>query len=348
MRLASCMRPRTVAMSLFVSFGVIDVASAPAGPVSMAGQRITIVVGSPAGGGYDIYARLVGRHLGSMLPGNPGVVVDDMPGAGSLIAANWLANSAPRDGTAIAILPNPTLFEPLFGDVNAHFDMRKMNWLGSLNGETPVAAVLSKTSFISANDLLQREALIGASGSASDESRLPRLLNSLIHTKFKVVDGYPGTAGVALAMERGEVQGVVGDGLDSIKATKGDWLRDKKIRILLQITLTRDSELPAVPTALELASPENRDVLALLISRFKFGRLFMAPPGVPAPIVSTLQQGFRQMVDDVDFKRDVERSNLTIQFSSAEEVAATQNKFFASPQSVIDRASVELRKLDPH
>lgn len=340
-------RHRYSALILLVSTALIGASSARAQPVSMAGQHITLVVGSPAGGGYDVYARLVGRHLGSMLPGNPSVVVQNMPGAGSLIAANWLANSAPKDGTAIAILPNATLFEPLFGNANAHFDLRKMNWLGSLNGDTPVVAVWSQTSFKNVNDLLAREVLIGASGAASDESRLPRLLNSLLHTRFNVVDGYPGTAGVALAMERGEVQGIVGDGLDSIKATEGNWLREKRIRILLQATLSRDSELSDVPTVLELVSPENRDILALLISRWTFGRLFLAPPGVPAPIIAALQQSFTQMVGDAEFKRDVEQSNLTIQFASAEEVSATLSKFLASPQSVIDRAAVELRKLDP-
>ncbi len=347
MPLSTHRRIPAVALVALAGFAMPGSPVAWAQTVSMAGQRIVLVVGSPAGGGYDVYGRLVGRHLGAMLPGNPNVVVENMPGAGSLIAANWLAHSAPKDGTAIAILPNATLFEPLFGNTNAHFDLRMMNWLGSLNSQTPIAAVWSPSPFQTAGDLFNQDVVIGASGAASDEARLPRLLNSLIQTKFRVVDGYPGTAGIALAMERGEVQGIVGDGLDSIKATNGSWLRDRKIRILMQVTASRDSELPDVPAALEFVSPDNHDVLEFLISRFTFGRLFMAPPGAPAPIVAALQQGFRKMVDDKEFRRDVERSNITIKFAGAEEVATTQNRLVASPPQVIERATEELRKTDP-
>jgi tripartite-type tricarboxylate transporter receptor subunit TctC len=327
---------------------LLGVVSGSAQTVSMKGQQITLVVGSPAGGGYDAYGRLVGRHLGAMLPGNPGIVVQNMAGAGSLIAANWLANEAPKDGTAIAILPNATLFEPLFGDSAAHFDPRKMTWLASLNSYTPVAAIWHQTPFTTTSDLFSHDVLIGASGATSDESVIPKLLNALIHTRFNVINGYPGTAGIALALERGEVQGVVGDGLDSIKATKADWLNDKKIRILLQVRSARDAELPDVPTALELAPTENHDVLALLIARWTYGRLFVAPGGVPAPIEAALRDGFTRMLGDPDFRQDAKQSNLAIEYSSAEEMTATLGKVFASPQPVIDRATKELRKLDPN
>ena len=322
-------------------------ASAAEPPVSMAGQRVTIVVGSPAGGGYDAYGRLVGRHLGAVLPGNPGVVVQNMPGAGSLIAANWLANAAPKDGTAIAVLPTATVFEPLLGNSKARFDGRKMSWLGSLNSGIPIAAVWANTPFTSAKDLFEHEILIGSSDAGTNESRLPKLLNALIHTKFKVIDGYHGSSGIALAMERGEVQGTVGDTWDSIKATKGNWLSEKKIRILLQATLTRDVELPDVPTALEFVPAENRDVLGLLLARGTYGKLFMAPPGIPAPIAETLQQAFGRMVEDAEFKKDAAQSNLSVQFSGANDVANTIDRVLASPQATIDRAILALRNTDP-
>lgn len=314
--------------------------------VNFAGRHITIVSGSPAGGAYDAYARLVGRHLGSLLPGKPEIVVEDMPGAGSLIAANWLMNSAPRDGTTMAILPNATLFEPLFSNSNAHFDARKINWLVSLDDFTPVAAVWAETPFMTARDLLVHDVLDGASGAASVNSMWPKLLNSLVHTNFKVINGYPGSAEIAMALERGEVQSMVED-WDGIKAIKADWLRDKKIRILLQATLTRHSELPEVPTALELVDAEDHDVLALLIARETYGRPFLAPPGVSASIVAALREGFTEMVDDPAFERDARQSNLTIHVATGDEMTATLGTLFASPRSVIDRATTELRRFAP-
>jgi tripartite-type tricarboxylate transporter receptor subunit TctC len=322
-------------------------AAAVAQTPNFAGQRIELIVGAGAGGGFDAYARLVGRHLGSYLPGNPNIVVEDMPGAGSLTAANWLTNSAPRDGTAIAILPNPVLFEPLFGNHNAHFDPRKVNWLASLNDYIPVAAVWSQSPIRTVNDALNNEVLTGGQGSASDTTVWPNLLNSLINTKFKVISGYTGTTGIELAMERGEVEAMVGDDWDSIKAQKPDWLRDNKIRIILQSTLTRTKELPDVPTALELVGAENHDSLALLIARDTYGRPFLAPPEVPAPVVAALRQGFAKMLDDARFRLEAKQAGLPIHAVGGEAMTGTLAKLLASPTEVVARATAELRKFDP-
>ncbi|HWG06111.1 MAG TPA: tripartite tricarboxylate transporter substrate-binding protein, partial [Beijerinckiaceae bacterium] len=198
---------KTAFCTVLVAVGMLAAVSvARAQTPNFAGQHITIVVGSPAGGGYDAYGRLVSRHLGQALPGNPSIVVEDMPGAGSLIAANWLANSAPKDGTAIAILPNATLYEGLLGNNAAHFDALKLNWLVSLNDFSPVAAVWAQSPIKTTQDLLTHDVLTGGNGAAADTSLWPNLLNSLIHTRFKVINGYNGSAGIALAMEAGEVQ----------------------------------------------------------------------------------------------------------------------------------------------
>ena len=307
--------------------------------------RLTIVAGTPAGGGNDIFARLVSRHIGRFLPGNPGTVVQNMPGAGSLIAANWIANSAPRDGSVIVTLPSGVLFEAILGNAAARFDARKFNLIGSLNKFTSVAAVWHTAPVSSAQDLLTHEVLVGASAATSNNSVVPNLLNSLVHTKFKIVHGYDGGVGVSLAMERGEVQAAVGGDWDFIKAMKPDWLRDKKIRILLQTTLSRHRDLADVPTAMELVNDDNRDVLALLIARQSYSGLFLAPPDAPAPVIEALRAGFSKMVDDADFKKDVEQNKLTIDPSGSEEVNQTLGKLLASSQPVIDRASAELRKL---
>jgi tripartite-type tricarboxylate transporter receptor subunit TctC len=335
--IASALRAAAVA--------ALVVLAVPARAHAQQGGQITIIVGTPVGGGYDAYARLAGRHLGALLSRKSRIVIQNMPGAGSLIAANWLANTAPRDGSVIGILPNATIFESLLGNHEAHFDAHKLKILGSLNNFTAVAMVWRQTGFTTARDLFTHEVLVGASSAASSNSVLPNLLNSLIRTKFKVVNGYRGSAGIALALERGEVQAMVGDSWDSIKSTKADWIRDKKIRVLMQATLTRHPDLPEVPTALEFVKPEDRDVLALLLARQTYAGLFLAPPGTPDAVVADLRQAMDKMVESADFRRDAERSKLVIEPAGAAEVQATLSKLLESPQPVVARASSELRRV---
>jgi len=236
--------------------------------VDFSGQKITLVIATPSGGGYDLYGRLVARYLGNYLPGNPTLVPQNMPGAGSLIAANWLANVAPKDGTGIAIIPSATLFENLLGNASARFDARRLNWLISLNDYTAIAMAWHETPFITAADMLTRELLVGSNAPASDTTVWPQLLNALIGTKVRMVKGYPGTTGIALAMERGEVQGMIGDDWASVKANKADWLREKKVRILMQMTAARHADLPDVPVVGEFAKDQDkRRVLELFVLR---------------------------------------------------------------------------------
>jgi tripartite-type tricarboxylate transporter receptor subunit TctC len=314
--------------------------------VDFSGQTITLAIATPPGGGYDLYGRLVGRFLGAYLPGNPSVVPQNMPGAGSLIAANWLANVAPRDGTAIGIMPSATAFENLLGNASARYDGRRFNWLASLNDYTAVVAVWHVNSFLSAADLFTKELLVGASGAASDVTVWPLLLNALIATKTKTVRGYPGTAGITLAMERGEVQGMIGDDWASLKANKGDWLRDEKIRILLQLTASRHPDLPDVPLAAEFATSEpNARVLALFVERQQYGRPFLAPPGTPAAIVTAYREAFGKVVKDAEFIREVQTARLIIKFASGEEVTARVNRIYDNPRPIIDAATALLRSV---
>jgi len=324
---------------------VLDGASARSQALLPNRQSLTIAVGTPVGGGYDAYARLLGRHLGAMLPGRPPIVVQNMPGAASLIAANWLANAAPKDGTAIGFVPNATVFEALLGNRAARFDASRLAMLGSLNDFTSIALVWHDTAFSSADDFFTHEIVVGASAAGSNNSVMPNLLNALLHTKFKVVNGYPGSGGIALALERGEVQAMVGDGYDFLKATKGQWLREKKVRILMQATLKRHEELPDVPTALERVSAENRDVLALLLARQTYAGLLVAPPDTAPSMVAQLREGFDKMIDDRDFRRDAEENHLALHPARADEVTATLGKLLASPRQVIERASAELRRI---
>src|SRR3989442_4574470 len=225
--------PARMALRLLVTAVALMILAPPsqAQKIDLSGQKITLAIATPSGGGYDLYGRLVARFLGSYLPGKPTIVPQNMPGAGSLIAANWLYNVAPKDGTGIAIIPGATLFENLLGNASARFDARKFHWLVSLNDYTAVAMAWHEGPFTTASDLLTREFLVGSNAPASDTTIWPLLLNALIGTRIKLVKGYPGTAGIALAMERGEVQGMIGDDWASVKANKANWLRENKVRI---------------------------------------------------------------------------------------------------------------------
>jgi tripartite-type tricarboxylate transporter receptor subunit TctC len=314
--------------------------------IDFSGERITLAIATPPGGGYDLYGRLAGRFLGAYLPGNPSVIPQNMPGAGSLIAANWLANVAPRDGTAIGIVPMATAFDNLLGNASARFDARRFNWLVSLNDYTAVVAVWHATPFLTAADLFSKELLVGGSGAASDVTVWPVLLNALIGTRTRTVRGYPGTAGITLAMERGEVQGVLGDDWASLKANKADWLREQKLRILMQLTATPHADLPAVPLAGAFATSEaNARVLALFVERQQYGRPFLAPPGTPAPIVAAYREAFAKVAKDPDFIRAAEAAGLIIKITSGEEVAARVERIYANPKPIIDEASALLRSV---
>ncbi len=323
-------------------FAADCVAQTPAGFA-----RLTILVGTPSGGGYDALGRLVSRHLPAQIAGSPTVVVQNMPGGGSLIAANYLTNIAAKDGSVIAVLPNGALFEAILGNRNAHFDARKIPLLGSLNKFTSVGAVWHTAPFVSAQDFLHGGALIGASAANSNNSIVPNLLNSLAGSNFTIINGYPGSTGVDLALERGEVQGLVGSDWSFMKVTRSAWLRDNKLRVLLQATLQRADDLRDVPGILEIAPAQNRDVLALLIGRQTYGGLFMATPGAPEAAVTTLRRAFAAMLVSAEFRNDAEKSRIVLEPSSADEVDATMRRLLSSPPDVIARATAELRKIDP-
>ena len=341
------------ALARFTGTALLALAAAGAGDVRAQeaisfGDKVTITVGTPAGGGYDIYGRLVGRHLGRFLPGNPNIVVTNMPGAGSLIAANWLYNIAPKDGTAIGITQSATLFEALLGNRQAHIDAMKFNWLGSLNDYTAIGMVWHTTPFTSAQDTVTKEILLGAGATSSDVTLWPNVLNALVGTKFKLVNGYPGTGAISLAMERGEVQGVVGDDFDSVRAGRQEWITGKKVRFLLQLRTERHPDLPDTATGLELAKDdESRAVLRLLIERQRYGRNFIAPPGVKPGHVAALRRAFHEMANDAEFRREAERAHVTLNYARGEEVAALVEELHKAPRPIIDRASKTLRAIDP-
>jgi len=277
-----------------------------------AGRQVTVIVGSGAGGGYDLQARLMARHLGKHIPGNPTFIVQNMPGAGSLAAANHIANTAPADGSTIALLQRGMLLVRLINPTGVRFEIDKLNWIGSLNSEVGVVLSWHDTGITTAKDLFDKELIVGGIVGVDPETT-PKLLNAAIGTKFKIVTGYNTTAQIALAIERGEVQGIGDWSWSSVKAVRPDWLREKKVNVLMQAALHREPELPDVPFALDFVkNPADRKVMELNFTQKTAARPVVAPPGVPADRVAALRAAFAALARDQDFLADAERSKLEI------------------------------------
>ena len=307
---------------------------------------VSVYIPSGIGGGYDAYSRLVARHLSRFMPGNPVMVPKNMAGAGGVIAANYMYNVAPKDGSAIALFMAGAPFEPLFGNSQAKYDPVKFNWIMSLNHLVNIAIFWHSSPIHTPADFFKGEVLIGSSGGGDSSTEVyARLLNNLAGTKFKVVAGYTGNGEVMLAMERGEVWGIVGTELSSLRATKPDWIRDGTVRIVAQIGLTNSADIPDVPQAVDLVKdPEGRKVFQILLARQENGRSFALPPGTPPDILEAFRKGFAAMVKDPAFLADAARLNADIVVATGEEVEGLLVKTYSSPRPLIDRASAEFKK----
>jgi len=301
-----------------------------------AGRQITIVVGAGAGGGYDLQARLTARHLGKHIPGNPTLIVQNMPGAGSLQAANYIYNSAPADGSTIALLQRGMLLIKLINPSGVRFEIDRLNWIGSLNSEVGVVMAWHTAEHRSTKDLFEKELIVGGIVGVDPETT-PRLLNALIGTRFKIVNGYNTTAQIALAIERGEVQGIADWSWSSVKAMRPDWVREKKASVLMQVGLSRDPELPDVPFALDFVKDAaDRQVLELNFTQKTAARPLAAPPGVPADRVAALRAAFAALAHDPEFLADAERSKLEIAPVAAEAVDRVVALIASTPPDIAE------------
>ncbi|MFL4970069.1 MAG: Bug family tripartite tricarboxylate transporter substrate binding protein [Xanthobacteraceae bacterium] len=301
-----------------------------------AGKQVTIIVGSGAGGGYDLQARLTARHLGKHVPGNPTFIVQNMPGAGSLQAANYIYNSAPADGTTIALLQRGMLLIKLINPSGVRFEIDKLHWIGSLNSEVGVVLSWHTTEHKTTRDLFDKELIVGGIVGVDPETT-PRLLNALIGTRFKIVNGYNTTAQIALAIERNEVQGIADWSWSSVKAVRPDWLRDRKAHILMQVGLHKEPELPDVPSALDFVKDAaERKVMELNFTQKTAARPLVAPPGVPAERVAALRAAFAALATDAEFLADAERSKLEIAPLPAEAVDKVIALIASTPPEIAD------------
>jgi tripartite-type tricarboxylate transporter receptor subunit TctC len=294
----------------------LTVGPLPAGAQSVsefyAGKQISLIVGATPGGGYDTQARLVARHLGKHLPGNPTIIVQNMPAAGSLAATNHIYNLAARDGTVMALVMRGMLLIKHWSPASVRFDLDKLNWIGSINSETAVTAAWHAAPQKTAKDLFDQELIVGGTTGVDPETT-PRLFNALLDTKFKIINGYPGTTEIILAMERGELQGIGDWSWSSMKTQRPDWIRDKKITLLMQAGLQREPELGDLPSALDFVHNEaDRKVMELYLTQKTVARPMIAPPGVPSDRMAALRAAFGALAKDAEFLADAQKAKLEV------------------------------------
>ncbi len=308
-------------------------------PDFFAGKQITIIVGSDTGGGYDTNARVIARHLGRFIAGNPAIVVRNMPGAGAIVAANHLYNVAPRDGTTIGMLQRGIMMAKIAG-TQAQFDPVKFNWLANMSAETGLVVAWHTAPQMSADDLLRMEFVVGGSGPSGETETIPRLLNAMIGAKFRIVPGYPSSASILVAMERGEIQGVGDWEWPNIKTRRPDFLRDHKVRLLLQSGLERDPDLPDVPLALDYAKNDiDRRAMELFFAQKTISRPLLAPPGLPAERLAILREAFSRMGRDASYLEDASKSGLEVSPQSGDVVERVAKMVDSAPQEVTQRLS---------
>src|SRR3954467_10155829 len=304
---------RVVAATL-IALSATIAASAQAPANFYKGKNVDLMIGYSVGGGYDVYARLIAKHLGKHIPGNPTVTPKNMEGAGSLRLANWLYNVAPKDGTVMGTIGRGTGFDPLLGHKAAQFDGNKFNWIGSANDEVSVCVSWNKPGNVTTFDeLYQKQLTVGGTGAAADTDQFPRILNNVLGTKMKIVTGYPGGNDVNLALERGEVDGRCGWSWSSVESTRANWGKEKKINILVQLALQKHPDLPDVPLITEQAkNEEQKQILTLIFARQALGRPYLAPPGIPFDRVDVLRKAFMDTMKDPEFLAEADKAQLEI------------------------------------
>jgi tripartite-type tricarboxylate transporter receptor subunit TctC len=336
--------------------GSVLLAAALAAPVPAAadavsdfydGRQVRLLIGYSAGGGYDTYARLLARHLGKHIPGNPTVVPQNMPGAGSLTLANFLYNVAPKDGTVIGTFARGMAMEPLLGGTGTRFDATRFSWIGSLNNEVSICASWHTSDVKTMRDLETKQLIVGGTGSGSDTDTFPIVMSNLLVANIKLISGYPGGNDVLLAMERGEVDGRCGWSWSSVVSRRADWLEEGRINVLLQMALRKHPDLPDVPLITDLADSEDeRMAMELIFARQVMGRPYLGPPGMPAERLQALRRAFDATAQDPAFLTDAERMQLEMNPVTGEEIEAVIARIYGASENAIRLASDAIRKTD--
>ncbi|MDX1483511.1 MAG: hypothetical protein R3229_03420 [Alphaproteobacteria bacterium] len=301
------------------------------------GKRVKIIVGASSGGGYGTYARMVAAHLGKNIPGNPRIIAQFMQGAASIRAANYVYNVAPQDGTVLGAVQRAIPFLPLYGKRGPKYDPLKFHYIGSINNEVSICVAWHTTGIKSIHDVMKKELIIGGAG-ANDTENFPAALNNILGTKFKIITGYTGV-GINLAMERGEVFGRCGWSWTSFKNQKGQWLRDKKVNVLIQLSLRKLPEIGDVPLVTEITTTkEDRQTFELIFAPQVMGRPYLMGPGVPKARVEAMRAAFAATTREPELVKKLNKAQMDVALVSGAEIQEIVANAYKTPKSIVDRA----------
>jgi tripartite-type tricarboxylate transporter receptor subunit TctC len=303
------------------------------------GRNVTVLIGYSPGGSYDAAGRVLARYMGRYIPGNPSLVPQNMPGAGTLNLVNYLYNVSPKDGSAFGIFARGMAMEPLIGGTNAKFDATKLTWIGSAANEISLCATYQTSPVKSWNDALTKEFTVAGNGSGSDPDVFANVLRNLFGVKDRLISGFPGSSEISLAMERGEVDGRCGWSWSSIKAEKAQWLAEHKLNLVVQLALQKAPDLPNVPLITELATNDRqRQILKLIFSRQTMGRPFAGPPGIPAERAEALRRAFDLTMKDPEFLAEAEKRGLEINPVSGHDLEKLITELYQTPKDIVAEA----------
>ncbi|MGE5538316.1 MAG: Bug family tripartite tricarboxylate transporter substrate binding protein [Gemmatimonas sp.] len=305
--------------------------------------QVQLLVGHDAGGGYDAYTRVLAKHMQKRIPGNPSIVVKNVLGAGGLKMIDFLYHVAPRDGSIFGISDRGYIIEPMLGNKAAQFDPTKMSALGSIGRQTPTCAVWHQAKAQTLKDALATEILIGGTG-PSATTIYPAILNSVVHTNFKIIPGYKGSGEIMLAIEKGEVEGVCLS-WDTLKTIKPDWLGDGRLKPIVQMAIERNPEIRDVPTASEFApSDEDRQMLAFYFGPNDIGRPYMGPPDLPNDRLTAMRRAFDATMKDPDYLAEAKAMKMDVDPMTGEDMEALIRKIYATPPRLVDRVKLALEQ----
>jgi tripartite-type tricarboxylate transporter receptor subunit TctC len=309
---------------------------------SFAGKRINLYIGfSPTGFGYDTYGRLLAKYLGKHIPGNPAVIPQNRPGAGSLSLVTYLYNAGAKDGTDIGLVGRGAAMEPMLsgGSAGAKFDATKLNWIGSMNNEVAGFFISDKSPAKDLKAILAGTSIqVGSTGSGGDPQTFANAINAVFKTNLRIVAGYPGMNEILLGISRNELDGVLGYSWGVARMGSRDQLAEGKLKLVMQLALKKHQELPDVPLVTDFATGDDKRVLEVIFARQSMGRPLVAPPGLDPAVVAALRRGFAETMRDPGFIADCEKINLEINFVSGEDVQALMQQISALPESVIAEA----------